>query len=91
MTHESREAKQVELPLIRASHIPTSCMDISRTERQRNERKKVLFCSLELYMIFAQPYLQGLLLIQNDHEGLWQIARHMTIKLSNCKSVAILN
>ena len=40
------------LPLILASHIPASRIDISRTEQQKNERKKRLFCSLVHNIIF---------------------------------------
>ena len=39
-------SRLVWLPLIRASHVPASRIDISRTERQKNEGKKRLFCSL---------------------------------------------
>ena len=36
----------VWLPLFRVSRIPASRIDISKTEQQKNERKKRLFCSL---------------------------------------------
>ena len=64
-----RHSRLVMLPLICASHFPASHLDISRTERQKNERKRRLFCTL-MFGLFVkvsnicQKFIKNLALVE---------------------------